>query len=228
MIDADLLRNWRFEPVHQRYDARDTILYALGVGLGHDPLDGRQLRFVYEADLQALPTMAVVLGSPGFWVKDPATGVDWMRVLHGEQHLVLHRPVPAAATVVGNTRVTLLVDKGEGRGALMHTERTIDDAVSGAPIATARSVSFLRADGGFASRGQRSDDPPAARPPTPESPPRYVCDLGTRPEAALVYRLCGDLNPVHADPAVAAGAGFCRPILRDLVVLSHGTARIAG
>src|SRR3546814_17070304 len=87
------------------------MLYALGVGCGHDPLDPGDLRHVYEDGLLALPTMAVVLGYPGFWLQDPETGVDWRRVLHGEQGLVLHRPLPAAGTVSGRTRVPGLADK---------------------------------------------------------------------------------------------------------------------
>jgi len=218
-IDADKLRRWPLPPVRQTYSTRDTILYALGLGLGQDPLDPNQLRFVYEeapGGLRALPTMAVVLGSPGFWARDPATGIDWVRILHGEQELELHAPLPAAATIVGQTRVTHLVDKGEGKGALMFSQRTITEADSGRLLATARSVSFMRGDGGFARNGQVSDTPPAARAATPDTPPDRVVELRTRPEAALVYRLSGDYNPVHADPAVAQRAGFERPILHGL------------
>src|ERR1051326_5928004 len=102
-IDYERLKNWPFAEIEQSYTARDTMLYALGVGLGADPMDERQLRFVYEEHLAALPTMAAVLAYPGFWIKDPATGVDWKQVLHGEQGLVIHKPLPAAGTVVGRT-----------------------------------------------------------------------------------------------------------------------------
>lgn len=139
-IDAQKLKSWPFQPIEQRYSARDTILYALGVGLGQDPLDREQLRYVYEDGLQALPTMAVVLGSPGFWAQDPATGIDWVRLLHGEQSLELFAPLPAAGTVLGKTRVTAIVDKGAGKGALMYSERDIEDAASGKLLAVSRSV----------------------------------------------------------------------------------------
>jgi len=215
-IDAASLKAWPFEPVRQDYTERDTILYALGLGLGQDPLDPAQLRFTYEGGLQALPTMAVVLGSPGFWAKDPRTGIDWVRVLHGEQSLELHAPLPAAASVIGRTRVTAIVDKGAGKGALMYSERSIEDAASGALLATTHSVSFMRGDGGFAASGQVSDAAPAPRPATPDGPPDTVLEWRTRPEAALIYRLSGDYNPVHADPAVARAAGFERPILHGL------------
>jgi acyl dehydratase len=215
-IDAAKLKSWPFQPIVQTYSARDTILYALGVGLGHDPLDRAQLRYVYEDGLQALPTMAVVLGYPGFWARDPATGIDWVRVLHGEQSLELLAPLPAAGTVVGTTRVTAIVDKGAGKGALMVSERDIEDAASGQLLAVSRSVSFLRGDGGFTASGQKSDEAPPPRAAAPETPPDRVCELKTRPEAALIYRLSGDYNPVHADPDVARAAGFERPILHGL------------
>jgi acyl dehydratase len=215
-IDVATLKRWPFGPLTQAYTHRDTILYALGLGLGQDPLDPVQLRYTYEDGLQALPTMAVVLGSPGFFAKDPRTGIDWVKLLHGEQALELHAPLPAQATVVGITKVTGLVDKGAGKGALMYSEREITDAATGARLATSRSVSFMRGDGGFAAGGQLSDEPPPARPVTPDTPPDTVFEWKTRPEAALVYRLSGDYNPLHADPKVAAAAGFKAPILHGL------------
>jgi acyl dehydratase len=215
-IDAAKLKHWPFEPIEQRYTERDTMLYALGVGLGHDPMDSDALRYVYEHELQALPTFAVVLGYPGFWAKDPATGIDWVRVLHGEQSLELLAPLPAAGTVIGRSRVTALVDKGASKGALMYSERDIVDAASQQVLAITRSVSFLRGDGGFSERGQPSDPAPPPRQATPDTPPDQVCELTTRAESALIYRLSGDYNPVHADPAVARAAGFERPILHGL------------
>ncbi len=215
-IDVATLKNWPFQPVRQAYGTRDTMLYALGLGLGANPMDETDLRFVYERQLQALPTMAVVLGTPGFWAKHPGTGIDWVRLLHGEQSLELHAPLPASGEVLGHTRVTALVDKGEGKGALMYSEREITDAATGQRLATSRSVSFMRGDGGFAARGQQSDAAPPARPATPARAPDVVCELPTAANAALIYRLSGDDNPVHVDPAVAAQAGFARPILHGL------------
>ena len=94
-IDYKKLKSWPFKEIVQPYTAKDCILYALGLGLGADPLDRNQLRFVYEDNLQMLPTMPVVLGSPGFWLRDAGTGVEWKTVLHGEQGLTIHRPLPA-------------------------------------------------------------------------------------------------------------------------------------
>lgn len=224
-IDVARLKHWPFQPVEQRYTARDTILYALGLGLGQDPMDRAQLRFVYEDGLQALPTLALVLGYPGFWAKDPATGIDWVKLLHGEQSLELHAPLPAAGTVIGRTRVTALVDKGAGKGALMYSQRDIAEAGSGRLLAVSRSVSFLRGDGGFSASGQPSDGAPPPRTATPDTPPDHVYELPTRPEAALIYRLSGDYNPVHVDLDVARAAGFERPILHGLC--SFGVSGVA-
>jgi acyl dehydratase len=215
-LDVHTLKNWPFKPVRQTYTLRDTMAYALSLGLGQDPLDTAALRFVYEPQLQALPMMAVVLGSPGFWAMEPGTGLDWVRLLHGEQHLELFAPLPAEGTVVGVTRVTALVDKGADKGALMLSERELTDASTGQRLALLKSTSFLRGDGGFAACGQPSDAAPPPPLATPDRAPDAVCDCPTRPEAALWYRLNGDFNPVHVDPQVAARAGFKQPILHGL------------
>ena len=212
-IDYDKLKNWPFEPIEQSYTTRETILYALG--LGADPVDEAQLRFVYEDGLQALPTMSVVLAYPGFWLKNPETGVDWVKVLHGEQAIVVHAPLPAAGTVVGRTHITEVIDKGEGRGALILSEREVVDKATGVKLATLSSTTFARGDGGFGGPGGRAPVPHGL----PERVPDVAVDLPTLPQAALIYRLSGDYNPLHADPKVAASAGFKAPILHGLCTL---------
>lgn len=217
-IDYDKLMNWPFPELEHSYTERDTMLYALGVGCGHDPLDAADLRYVYEDGLRALPTLAVVLGYPGFWLKDPETGVDWRKVLHGEQGLVLHRPLPAAATVVGRSRVTGIVDKGEGKGALLFSERDVVDKASGDLLCTVTSTTFMRGEGGFGGPAGPTPAPHAM----PNGDPELVLDLPTLPQAALIYRLSGDTNPLHADPKVARAVGFDRPILHGLA--TYGVA----
>lgn len=221
-IDYDRLKSWPFAPIEQHYSARDTILYALGVGLGSDPLDERQLRFVYEKDLAALPSMCVVLAGPGFWLSHPDTGVDWVRVLHGEQSFELSRPLPVEATVVGQNRVAEIIDKGPSRGALILTERVLRLKETGEQLAVLRSTTFARGDGGFG--GPAVAAPAAHR--LPERPPDASCVLPTLPQAALIYRLSGDDNPLHADPAVAREAGFRAPILHGLCTLGIATHAI--
>lgn len=211
-LDYDKLKAWPFPDLEQTYSERDTILYALGVGCGHDPVDPADLRFVYEDGLLALPSMAVVLGTPGFWLKDPETGVDWRKVLHGEQGMILHRPLPVAATVIGRTRVTEIVDKGPGKGALLYSERDVLDKATGELLATLTSTTFMRGEGGFGGPTGPTPEPH----PIPERQPDLAIDLPTLKQAALIYRLSGDYNPLHADPSVARAVGFERPILHGL------------
>jgi acyl dehydratase len=211
-IDYDKLLALRIPEVTQAYTEKDAILYALGVGLGHDPLDAATLPFVYEKDLKLLPTFAAVLGWPGFWVRDLDTGIDWVKLVAAEQGLVLHRPLAPRGSIIGRTRVTEIIDKGPGKGALVYSRREVVDAATGEAIATATQTTFCRGDGGFGGPPRTAPEPH----PIPERAPDLTCDLSSRPEAALIYRLSGDPNPLHADPAVAKAAGFPRPILHGL------------
>ena len=211
-IVYDKLLSLDIPDVVQTYTEKDAILYALGLGLGHDPLNTDELAFVYEKSIKLLPTFAVVLGWPGFWARDLDTGIDWVRLVAGEQGLVLHRPLKPRGIVAAKTRVTEIIDKGPGKGALVYSERVVIDKATGEQIATATHTTFCRGDGGFGG-------PPREAPPVhaiPERAPDQVCDLSTRPESALIYRLSGDPNPLHVDPAVAKAAGFSRPILHGL------------
>lgn len=212
----DSLMSYRIPEVRQRLTPRDAVFYALSVGFGQDPLDARQLDFVdKDRALRAVPTQSVVIAHPGFWMADPKTGIDAVRVVHGEQRILMHRPLPVEGEVVGTTRITGLVDKGEGRGALVYSEKEVRDAGTGELLATTRSTTFLRGDGGFGG----PSGPVAPPHSMPDTPPDIVVDMPTRPEQALYYRLNGDDNPLHADPAVAARAGFPRPILHGLCTL---------
>jgi acyl dehydratase len=215
-INYDRLVNWDIPEVRQRLTKRDTILYALGVGLGADPCDEHQLRFVYEENLLALPTMAIILGYPGPWHAHSDTGITRSHVVHGEQGFRILKPLPVEGEVVGKTRVTGVVDKGKDKGALVITENTVRDAASGAVVCALTSTTFCRADGGFGG-----PDGPVKQPHAiPESPPQHVCDLPVLPQAALIYRLSGDYNPLHADPAYAKKAGFRMPILHGRCTFS--------
>ena len=211
-IDYAKLKAWPFPELEHKVTSRDTILYALGLGLGADPLDENQLRFVYEDGLKALPSMVAVLAYPGFWLKNPESGIDWKQVLHGEQGLVVHRPLPAEGTVIGRTSITEIIDKGPGKGALLYSRRDVFDQASGELLCTVSGTTFCRGDGGFGGPKGPTPAPHAM----PERAPDLDCELRTLPQAALIYRLSGDYNPLHADPAVARTAGFPRPILHGL------------
>ena len=211
-LNADTLLALDIPDVEHSYTEKDCILYALGVGLGQDPVNEDELAFVYEKELKVLPTFALVQGYSAYWLRRPEVGVTWAKVVHGEQGLVLHQPVKPQGTVIGRTRVLDVVDKGEGRGALVFSERQIIDKASGDLLATLSQTTFCRGDGGF-------DGPKRETLPPHELPPRVpdtICDLPTRPEMALIYRLSGDFNPLHAEPAFARAAGFPRPILHGL------------
>lgn len=209
-LDAKRLLDWKFSDVRHVYRDKDTILYALSVGLGDDPVDPRQLKFVFERNLEALPTMPIVLGMTDLgFLTDPAIGIDLPKMLHGESGLMIHAPVPNSGELISRMKLVDLVDKGPGKGALLYFERRLRDAIDDRPVATETGVFVLRGNGGFAR------EPGGARPPhkLPERRPDQVCDLATSPRAALLYRLNNDRNPLHADPEVARSAGFPRPIL---------------
>jgi acyl dehydratase len=214
-INYEKLINWDIPEARQRLTRRDTILYALGVGLGADPCDEQQLRYVYEEKLQALPTMAIILGYPGPWHAQGDTGITRSHVVHGEQGFRIAKPLPVEGEVTGKTRVTGVVDKGKDKGALVMTESTVKDA-SGGTICTLTSTTFCRADGGFGG----PDGPVNTPHPVPDAAPQHVCDLPVLPQAALIYRLSGDYNPLHADPAYAKKAGFKMPILHGRCTFS--------
>ena len=222
MLDYDIVRNWRSPEITQTVSAKDAILYALGAGSGQDPMNTAELRFVTEPELRVMPSMAAVLCYPGFWMRDhPGTGIDYVRIVHGEQSVRLHRLLPVERPLVGVSHVTRVVDKGRGKGAVVHVAKEILDAQSREPVASCESVVFCRGDGGFSESG--AGDPPDNPPRSPpDTAPDQSFELQTRPEAALIYRLSGDLNPLHSDPATAAKAGFPRPILHGLA--TYGAA----
>ena len=225
MLNYEVVKNWPIEDVTQTYSERDVMLYALGLGLGGDPLDAQQLRYVYEKDLQAMPTCAAAFAWPKSWMRDPRTGIDYLKLVHGEQDVRFVRPMPVAGTIVSKTRVSRISDKGAGKGAIVELMRDILDASTGEQLALVRQVSFLRGDGGFSSKSGQSDAPPEALPPVPERAPDAEYVFSTGAHAALVYRLSGDANPLHADPEVASKAGFARPILHGLA--TYGIAGYA-
>ena len=217
-IEFDKLMALEIPDRKQSYTARDSMLYALGLGAGLDPLDQDELPFVYEAEQKALPTMAVVLAHPGFWVRDLETGIDWMRVVHGEQSLRIHQPLPVEGDVLGRNRIVDVVDKGEGRGALVKSERQIIDTKTDTLLATILQTTFCRSDGGFGGSARPKTIPH----PIPDRVPDVSVETPTSTQGALIYRLSGDYNPLHADPVVAKNAGFDRPILHGLA--TYGVA----
>jgi acyl dehydratase len=209
-MDYERVRTWKFPDVERSYTERDTMLYALGLGLGGRPTDPNELRFVTEARLETLPTMAAVVGRNAPWLDQ--VGVRVTDAVHGEQRMVFHRPLPSQGAVRVRSRIAGVVDKGPGRGALILIEQEIVDGASGELACTALQTTFIRSAGGFGG----PSGPSAAPHPMPARPPDAVDHFGTLPQAALLYRLSGDRNPLHFAPEVARAAGFPRPILHGL------------
>src|SRR5260370_34828480 len=147
-LNLEAIRNLRFEAVTHAYAARDSILYALGLGYGPNPADPAQLAFVYEDDLRTVPSICCVLAHPGLWVKNPALRIDWLKILHGEQSFEIQNPIPPEGTVAGTYANVAVEDKGAGKGAILHQCKKLTDKASGQLLATVRSVLFLRGDGG--------------------------------------------------------------------------------
>ena len=193
------------------YTDRDTMLYALGVGMGDDPLNEDELRFVYEKELLAVPTLATVVAW-GAGVSTDRLGVNYKLVLHGEEQTIFHRPLPVAATIVADSGVAEVYDKGAGRGAAIVRRTVLRDEADGQPIATLNRTIFARGDGGTGGSKAPSPAPHAA----PDRAPEIVLDYQTHGNQAALYRLCGDRNPLHIDPERGRAAGFKAPILHGL------------
>lgn len=225
MLNYERVKHWPIEEVTRTYTERDTILYALGLGVGGDPMDPVHLRFTFEDGLQAVPTLAAAIAWPKPWMTNPETGVNYLKLVHGEQDTRWYMPMPVSGTVISRTQVNRICDKGEGKGAIVELLRDIIDAASGERIAQTRQVSFLRGDGGYSAQGGRSDEPPQSLPSVPDRAPDFEYELLSPAQAALIYRLSGDANPLHADPEVAARAGFKQPILHGLA--TYGMAAFA-
>jgi acyl dehydratase len=217
-FDPQRLLDWDFGEQRQTYDARDVILYALGVGLPITHGESNDLAFLLEDRLRVLPSFAVTLATPGMWPKIPDLGIDWVKVLHMAQAARFHQPLPAGASVVSRASVAELHDRGADKGAVCVLRRQVKDAVDGTLYCTIDQTVALRGNGGFGGNPL----PKVERPSAPARPADHVESVSTSRRAALIYRLSGDYNPLHADYDVARKAGYDRPILHGLA--SYGTA----
>jgi acyl dehydratase len=211
MLNINKLIQYEIPEERMKLTRRDTMLYALGVGLGSDPVNMDQLQFVYEKDLKALPTMATVIAAPHAWVKKADVGSSG-RSVHAGIVVEFHRPIPVDGEFIGRSSLGEVLDKGEGKAALVTTRRKVFDAATEELVFEISSTSMLRGDGGFGGKAQ----PDEADPVIPSRAPDHTCDLPTLPQQALIYRLSGDYNPLHSDPEVAKRQGFPKPILHGL------------
>ncbi len=215
-VTYDGLMSLKSEGDEFTYTDRETMLYALGVGFGRDPMNEAELPFVYENGLKTVPTLATVIA----WGQRTIgqSGINYLMVVHGEQRLTVHKPLPASATIVADERVSGAVDKGAGKGALIFTEKVIRLKGTNEKLCTLGGTIFARGDGGFGGPSTGAIEPH----PIPERKADVVHEADTRADQALLYRLSGDRNPLHSDPKIATMAGFPRPILHGLC--SYGTA----
>jgi acyl dehydratase len=211
-MNLEAMREHKFEPSIVSYNDRDVMLYAFSLGVCNDPLDTDELQFVYEKNLVVLPSMTAVLASPAAWIADEKFGVNYVKLLHGEQRARYIKPLPPSGELRGEYAIRAVVDKGEGKGALVYFDKTLFDNHTGDHLCTVSTVLFLRADGGAGGFGEA----PEALAEVPDRAPDFVDEIATSNRAALLYRLNGDRNPIHADPQIALKAGFAQPILHGL------------
>jgi acyl dehydratase len=191
------------------------MLYALGIGFGRDPLNEAELPFVYENGLRTVPTLSTVVSWGSAIIG--RTGINYLMVLHGEQRLTVHRPMPVAAEITADERVAGAFDKGE-KGAFVIIEKILRLKDTGEKLCTLSATTVARGDGGFGGPKEGAPEPH----PLPTRAPDLVHACDTRPDQAFLYALSGDRNPLHRDPRVAKMAGFPRPILHGLC--TYGTA----
>jgi acyl dehydratase len=221
-IDYDDMMQSGATGLRSRYDERDVILYALGVGFMRDPLDTDELPFAYEQNLKVVPTFASALprGAAPIENQRNATksSINLMLVVDGERHITFHRPLPTAADLIADERTIGVYDKGKDHGAVVVNERQVRDAASNEKLFTIVSSLFARGDGGFGGPAHGGPEPH----PIPDRAPDLIRECDTRPDQAFLYALSGDRNPLHRDPAFAKMVGFPRPILHGLC--SFGTA----
>lgn len=210
-LNYDKLMATSLTDIVRIYDETETMLYAQSVGFGRDPIDRKELAYVYEQGhpLQTVPTLASALVPDMF---PPGLGWDYSQVLHVEQRLQLYRPLPPAADLRLDKRIVDVFDRGSRRGAMFLFEVEGRLARDETVLFTAGATVLARGDGGFS--GPSGSGPPPHRPPRRE--PDLRCDTPTRPDQALLFRLNGDRNPLHADPDTATSAGFPVPILHGL------------
>jgi len=210
-IDVDKVVGAELPGATWEWNADQVILYHLGLGAGVPATDPNELSYTYEgANLKVLPSFGV---QPVFPMLGGMIGIEGlsfnpMMLLHGEQEIELHRPLPTSAKVTSSGKITNVFDKGKGALLIIEAETSTLD---GEPLCTNRFAAFIRGEGGFGG-----ESGPAPGNVAPDREPDAVVESPTLAQQALLYRLSGDKNPLHADPAMAAMGGFDRPILHGL------------
>ncbi len=209
------LKHWPIPPLEHSYRRQDAALYALNVGAGEDPFDVTALRLTRHEVVQPLPTYLATLAANSPWLFDPANGVDSQSILLRELNMEFKGVIPPEGSVVFYERVDAVWDRGPDRGAILHLVGDMKDKATGEIIATIERVTIALRNGGFG--GVR---PPQSRPTAPPSrAPDREHVFQTRPDAALMFRLHGDLHPLHWNAGFAADKGFHTPLLHGMCTL---------
>ena len=211
-IDKEKALGSSFDSAEGSWDQDDVILYHLGLGAGLEkPVDPKELEYTYEKNLKALPSFGVVLvfdalgkGMAG----TPGIEINFALVLHGEQDIEIHKAIPTSAEVVNQPRIAGIYDKGKAALIIMEV---VTSEKGGDKLFTNRFSIFARGEGGFGG-----ESGPKAGNQAPDRAPDKVVESRTTPNQALLYRLSGDKNPLHADPEFASLGGFDVPILHGL------------
>ncbi|MFV8049127.1 MaoC/PaaZ C-terminal domain-containing protein [Mycobacterium sp. 48b] len=221
-IDLDKALGAELEPIEFSWTSSDIQLYHLGLGAGADPMDARELSYLVDDTPQVLPTFGNVAVSFHMTeppkVQFPGIDIELSKVLHASEAVSVPGPIPTSGTAKSVQRFTEIWDKG--KAAVIVSESTVTDE-SGKVLWTTKRSIFARGEGGFG--GERG---PATSAELPDRAPDIEISLPTLPQQALLYRLCGDRNPLHSDPAFAAAAGFDRPILHGLCTYGIGCKAI--
>lgn len=221
-MNLQKLLQLQFPEIEYTATPRDAMLYALGIGIGDRPEEAGDLQFVYEKGLKMFPSQVNVICHPGGWIMNPELEVNWVKLLHGEQAFEILKLLEPGKTYVGRYRITGVLDKGEGKGSLLFMRKELREKGDDTLVSTVDSTYFLRGDGGS---GGTLDQAPAPH-ALPERTPDSSVAISILARAALIYRLSGDYNPIHADPTLARKAGFERPILHGLCSLGVVTRAI--
>ncbi|MGB3285389.1 MaoC/PaaZ C-terminal domain-containing protein [Mycolicibacter algericus] len=211
-IDLDVALGAEFGRVEFSWSATNVQLYNLGLGAGSDPMDPRELSYVVDRTPRVLPTFGCVAASfndvdpPK--VSWPGVEIDLAKILHASEKVIVPAPLPPSGSARSVSRIVDIWDKGKAAVVVLETSVTSTD---GTPLWTQQRSIFARGEGGFG--GERG---PSTAAEQPDRAPDFEIDIPTAPQQALLYRLCGDRNPLHSDPEFAAAAGFDRPILHGL------------
>jgi len=208
-INYDEIMSLKSENIEISYTDKDSILYGLGVGLGNDPMNMDELKYVYENGQIALPSMATNFQYHSSLLM--SAKLNFVMVVHGEQKLSIINPIPVSGDFLADMKVISCFDKGASKGAIIDVETSVKLKSDGTEICKLVSTTFARGDGGFSG-----PESPPQEIFEPEGTPDMINEIATKPDQALIFRLSGDYNPLHSDPNFAKAAGFPKPILHGL------------